>query len=69
MTNAIQYLEAAKADQVAAELEAEGYKVIREPEQIRLDTDFPFSFDLILNNDLRIAVVHQIKVGTSSFDD
>ncbi|HEY0736361.1 MAG TPA: hypothetical protein VGD69_15710 [Herpetosiphonaceae bacterium] len=32
MTNAIQYLEAAKADQVAAELEAEGYHVVREPE-------------------------------------
>lgn len=32
MTNTIQYLEAAKADQVAAELEAEGYHVVREPE-------------------------------------
>ncbi|MBV9786925.1 MAG: restriction endonuclease [Chloroflexi bacterium] len=32
MTNAIYYLEAAKADQVAAELAAEGYKVVREPE-------------------------------------
>jgi Holliday junction resolvase-like predicted endonuclease len=33
MTNAIRYLEAAKADQVAAELAAEGYKVEREPER------------------------------------
>lgn len=32
MTNAIHYLEAAKADQVAAELEAAGYDIVREPE-------------------------------------
>lgn len=51
MTNAIQYLEAAKVDQVASELEAQGYQVIREPEGVDHDYDL-----VAIKNGKRIAI-------------
>lgn len=58
MTNAIHYLEAAKADQVAAELEAEGYYVVRQPESPD-DT-----YDLIATKDGKTVAI-EIKARSA----
>ena len=58
MTNAIHYLEAAKADQVAAELAAEGYNVVREPKQ---PDD---SYDLIATKDGKTIAI-EIKARSA----